>query len=353
MYLCKELVRYIYSFNLQYLFAAIILYIKKNIPIYNYNASQLITQHMAQNGNELMDPNSGILFVFPSLLPNLLQEVSTSGLLIQQLQTHFPDLDDTKKSQAEELIRQRLESNVDIKTYTLDQDTSVLLTLMYGDMYLVALDLAMTGLFSIDAPRGESNDFSTYLHSPSHRVFFRVHEFDRKQTEFTVKLHQLGLKLGDRNEPLQNETRRDDRSYKTFTVSLSDWYCDCDQYHSFYKPDLVMVPYKELVARCGVLAEKEHKEGIHNIQDDGITNENDVNNHNVKMTDDIRNIKTANNDEIAQLETISQTSPYSLIPPFSPLHFISPDSLHISPLPICPHLLSLLISLVMHIGAKR
>lgn len=311
--------------------------------------------------DELMDVNSGILFVLPSLLKNLLQEQTHADLMIKQLQVHFPDLDETKLSQAKELISQCLEAKDTSRlknSWIVDQDKSILLTLMYGDIYLQALDLAMTGIVTMNTFGTEAgiSDISTYLHqtTPPQLVIFKVRQPShrkRSDLDFTNKLQQIGLKLGDYNNPLQftemefNEVREninDIRNQgKTYTVGLSDWYCNCDDYQSCYKEDLKMVTYKELIRSLESMKEqgKSINQGSDNHINEGKDNQDIVND---PLDDTTMNHSTnigTNNDSCSST-TITSTITRNIS---SPLDHISQNSLHISPLPICPHLLALLI----------
>lgn len=312
--------------------------------------------------DELMDVNSGILFVLPSLLKDLLQEQTHEDLLIKQLQVHFPDLDETKLSHAKELISQCLKENDTSrlkKSWIVDQDKSVLLTLMYGDIYLQALDLAMTGIVTMNTYGTEAgiSDISTYLDqtTPPQLVIFKVRQSSRRKRsdlDFTNKLQQIGLKLGDCNNPLQftemkfNEFRENTNNIrsqgKTYTVGLSDWYCNCDEYQSCYKEELKMVTYKELIRSLESMKEQgksiNHGSDIH--INEGKNNQDIVNNPlddtSMGAMNHSTNIST-NNDSST---TISPTTTRHIS---SPLDHISQNSSHISPLPICPHLLTLLI----------
>ncbi|CAH2354919.1 hypothetical protein CLIB1423_19S02608 [[Candida] railenensis] len=189
-----------------------------------------------ESDEELFAPNSSLLKIIPSLIKDLFYYEESSRLLSRFLQ-----------SDVSGLTQQRIEGlNPALRSLAIDEDKSVMLTLMLGRLFIDAFEMLMDKCVEFEVcveeieNKGElvqnylSGDFNSKVPIlvtakqkmspfPSSK---RVNEEPIDAVRHRVLINELArLEAGD-----QEASPPDFGIYQVFSVDLKSWYCNCDEY---------------------------------------------------------------------------------------------------------------------------
>ncbi|EGW30258.1 uncharacterized protein SPAPADRAFT_63103 [Spathaspora passalidarum NRRL Y-27907] len=200
---------------------------------------------MSSNTSVLLEPNAKLIHLLPSNLQDLIQYETVYDIILQSLDT--PTRLEVDVTYLKKQLLEREETiDKSILELTVDEDKSVILSMLYGSTFIQAIDIVLNKCIKYES----KVNLQDYLRDPlQYKNLAKFTIIDQTVSERTITklLLLLGFKLQNGILMEADSTGSDSQDAQGIehNIDLDNWYCNCSEYQLQYTSNMKPIEITE------------------------------------------------------------------------------------------------------------